>query len=156
MHNTAPLDGLIKQLSQTSRELSRAEGPVGVLAAIVEPPELDDEKSLEDLIDRLGQDMGRWTGLQGARASLESLVAPPALVDATPLTELVGEIESAQTHVATCEADLSATTKDLVEAEQALRRWAEINRVCPTCGTELDPERIVAIVASGVGGHPHG
>jgi len=155
MCDTVSLEGVINQLVKASRDVRRAEEPAASLAEIAEPPRLANEETLVDLLDDLEEAQRRWIILREAQASLDLLSTPPIPVDVESLGDLIAQIDIAQSSLDSLQRDKDTAIQGVAEVEQALRRWAEVNRVCPTCGAELDPERIVSIRTSSLGGHRH-
>ena len=51
--------------------------------------------------------------------------------------------------------ELGKAARALKKADADIRKWSAENRLCPTCGAEIDPDRLVKSVASGLGGHVH-
>jgi NADH pyrophosphatase NudC (nudix superfamily) len=76
--------------------------------------------------------------------------------DCGPLEEVIAEMEEFSLAIGKYKKAMSASARAVAKADKALRQWAQDNRVCPTCGAALDPDRLVKAAASGLKGHVHG
>jgi NADH pyrophosphatase NudC (nudix superfamily) len=157
MNDMLPVLTLIESLERAGRTLGDSEAVAEVLAGVAEPPELVDEEPLRQLIHDL--EAGQATGmkLQESCASLDGLALPPTPMDTSALSGLITQMQDLETRLAGQLADEVAEAGEALSATiRNIRKWARKNRVCPTCGVELDPERIERFVASGAGKHQHG
>jgi exonuclease SbcC len=156
LHDTAALARLIGDLAAAARERERA-GEVGEgLGPLSEPPRLSDPRELEHLINAL-EKRGTLVRHAGRRQEvIEALTPAPQEVDTGALAALISKLETEATQTARARTAAESAGAALAEAREALRAFAGENRTCPTCGAELDPDRLVRAAESGIGGHAHG
>ncbi len=95
--------------------------------------------------------MNAW---QRKSAALEFLPAIPAPLETTELVETVLRLEAGAVQFAACERLAREARAACAEAADELRRQAA-ESLCPLCGAEVDPERLLATVAAGLGEHAH-
>ena len=156
LRDTATLARLIGDLAAAAGERERA-GEVGAgLGPLADPPELSDPQKLERLI--VGLERRRAAADLAARrtTAIEALEPAPQEADIAGLAELISKLEAEAAQAARARAAAEAAKTALEDAGEALRAFAGENRTCPTCGAELDPERLVRAAESGIGGHAHG
>jgi exonuclease SbcC len=90
------LRALMERMRETEREIAGRTRRVVALAAIVEPPNVEDEAGLAGIVAALGECQ---RGIDFARSSLgamEKLEAAPAMEDARPLASLIRQIEQVE------------------------------------------------------------
>jgi DNA repair exonuclease SbcCD ATPase subunit len=92
---------------------------------------------------------------EAVHGRLDTLIAAPNLADTREIEGTIRELAGATTAIASRIQDLERAEQSLREGERLLRIWAEQQQLCPTCGSPLDPNQIVAHARSCVGGHPH-
>jgi exonuclease SbcC len=154
--DTTPLGTVIEQFEQAADAVERTRLPIEVLANIAEPPELADTDSMETLLDQLQDARDHMQGLELAGGLLSDLTEPPTPADDSGLADTIDRLAKLATETANLEKQSKRAARELIETEQALRDWASESGICPTCGAELDPDRVVEMAASGLGGHNHG
>ncbi len=156
LHDTTALGRLIGELAAAARERERA-GEVGAgLGPLAEPPELTDPQELERLIAGLERRSAVADFAAGRMRAIDALEPLPQEADTTALATLISRLETGMTQAARARATAETAESALDDARDALRAFAAENRTCPTCGAELDPERLVRAAESGIGGHTHG
>lgn len=153
---TTPLATMIKQSKEAAHAAERAQLPVGALASIPEPPELTDTDSIEALLEQLQEAHDRMRGVELAGDLLSGLTEPPTPADESALADTVDRLAELAAETANLKKQSKRAARELMKSEQALRDWASESYVCPTCGAELDPDRVVEMAGSGLGGHNHG
>lgn len=124
------------------------------LMAIAAPPELGDEAGL---LHRLIELMTKERQAASWEAQLEMLytVAPPPLpVETLSLERALSQLEAALHDEQSGHARLAVATEELAEVARELRELAARSQ-CRLCGSPLDPDRVLARAADGLGGHAH-
>lgn len=154
--DTSTLETIIGQLTSADQAVKQSKRPVQVLGKIIEPPTVVDVKSLEELCRQLKADRNRVESLELTSDLLSKLAEPPVPIDDSALADLITRLGTLQGETTELERQLELASEDLTTAEQALRDWALDNPTCPTCGSELDPDRVVDAAGSNLGGHRHG
>jgi exonuclease SbcC len=155
--DTAAAARLIADLRRVAAERERAVAVRDAAAGVPAPPELSDPAGLERLAARIAAAEREALRQQRRAAVFEALAAVPQAGDTGALSELTGRLSRAAEEVSAAERAVSAADDALKEAGQELRRVAAAQGTCPTCGAELDPDRLVDAAARGVGGgHGHG
>jgi len=127
-----------------------------VLASLSQPPEMADEVALGGTIGLLQDVEARHVRMRSRCNLLTALEEPPQPDAVDPLETVIAAFEAAEKAVSDSQSGLTAAQGECAEAEKALRKWAQEYRICPTCGGDIDPERLLSSAASGLGGHNHG
>jgi NADH pyrophosphatase NudC (nudix superfamily) len=117
---------------------------------------MEDTDSLRNLFDAIAEAKAHRISHQAVHITLQSLPTVPTVKDCGPLEELIAEMAESGADVGRHKRAVSTSARALAKADKALRQWAEDNRICPTCGAALDPERLINAAASGLKGHAHG
>ncbi len=155
MEDVQALHGVVHDVVAFGQKAANMQDRAAAIGALAAPPQLVSESGLSDDLRSLERGIAT---LERAGAIYHRLVilAPPAeLPDPTDMTVLVAEIEQVQRTIGTHEQNVTQTDKQLEHAEQDLRRWAEDNRICPTCGGTLDPARVAEHARTHMGGGLH-
>lgn len=148
---------LIADIRRVAAERDRAAAVRDAAAGVEAPPVLSDPSELERLAARIAAAEREALRQQQRAAVFEALAAAPQAGDTGALSELIGRLTGAAEEVSAAERAVSAADADLENAGEELRRIAAEQGTCPTCGAELDPDRLVSAAARGLGGgHVHG
>lgn len=155
LFNLQPLSELIGQYDSLTAKASRSQEQVKAFQNIKAPPSLVDELGFVDLVR-----MFDWCEADVAKRSvvcriLATLTYPPELADPSPLGSLISRIEVASENFCDRQRGVKQATSESAKAEAALRAFVTENRICPTCGAELDPNRLVSQADTGLMGHSH-
>ena len=135
------LEQPLMRLRQLIGQKVRLQRELDCLVALAVPPAMGDESVLADLVERLRTVFARCSRY----ASLDELltgVQPPPEFELDQ--QLQGELEQLAKqcrHVGELEACGARLAADLAETEVEVREWIERNPNCPTCGSDLDPEK---------------
>lgn len=125
-----------------------------LLTAIPAPPEYGDEAGLRHrLIDLMTTE--RQAESWAAQSKLLGTVAPlPVPAETLSMETAVSQLEAALRNEQDGHISLAIATKELAEADRELRELVTGSQ-CRLCGSPLDPDRVVAQAAAGLGGHAH-
>jgi hypothetical protein len=149
------LEKLLVRLTAATQNAAQSAAAAQSLSSLAPPPELASEADLIGRINGLSaaaQQLARW---EQSLAAAESLAAPPIPPDPAPLADLLARFDAAVRQLAANQSQAQAAADELAAAAQALRAAAETS-LCPTCGSPLDAERLLARAAAGLtGGHAH-
>lgn len=159
MADTNRLQTHIQQMLDAGNAAALNGGMAGILARSQPPPVLQDEAALTETISAL-QRVLLTHGARARRAgALFDFTAPPAPSNTQPLGQLIADIQAAQRGLQAAESALRAARGSVDRAEEDLRMWVEANPTCPTCGAQLDPERLMSCplpqAESEANGHMH-
>jgi exonuclease SbcC len=113
-----------------------------VLESLASTPELRSEATVMHDLDMLRHACASASRTEAAYQELEHLAAPAQLEHATELATLLTQIAQSCAILSTQEQQVGLVADRLQVVEADLCRWAQDNRVCPTCGGALDPLRI--------------
>lgn len=155
-HDVPKLDNLLEQLSSAVEHAELAGERVEALATTSKPPEMQDIDSLRETVAAIIEAEIGCASHQAVQQILRFLPTVPPETDCGPMEEMVAEMEESSLAIGTRKKAMNTAARAVDKAEKALRQWARANRVCPTCGAALDPERLVKAAASGLKGHAHG
>lgn len=145
-----PLKNTRDRVSLARKTATRVSWQAKTLAKLEEPPELFPAKGLDDLLARREKLAKAEKKFESGSSVLDRVEAPPDLETLTGLLAMIRDLKrliSNRKNLETAVAKLGREA-DLF-ADKASKRIAEI-KVCPTCGTALDPEKILE-----TGGHGH-
>ena len=87
-------------------------------------------------------------------AATAALIPPELAADSRPLHECAEKLSAAEIGVVAAGDQLRAVKAELAEARADLYAYAS-TAVCPTCGSALDAERLLARSAVKLGEHGH-
>lgn len=127
-----------------------------VLGALDVPPELPSEAGLAGDVLLLENGIARVDRASSLCNRLADLAPAAELSDSTELTQLVEGWERIVRMIGAHQQSVASVTDELQRAESALRLWAEVQQVCPTCGGPLDPARVAEHARSHLGKPSHG
>jgi hypothetical protein len=142
---------LIDKTATVALACDRASGAVSATRSLANPPAMHEVSLLGELVDEI-EEAGRRVGhCDELVVRLADLGPAPKAADTAPLDELLRRIEEMVADALRQQAAVAQAEDDLEATREELRSWALENRICPTCGGEIDPDRLVA----GAGRHVH-
>jgi exonuclease SbcC len=153
---TAPLEEMVRQLERATKRATVVARQFATLDPLTEVPELENEAALLVSIRSLECARDTVRCCTEVHDRLRKLRAMRQPTDSAPLAELITRIENAATEMSGKRQALNQIELELAVAKQALREWADENRLCPTCGGKIDPERLVAGIEVGLEEQSHG
>lgn len=140
----------LKSLESQARQSSAQGLRVKALTPLKRPPELKETASLERLLERL-EEIGDESARESAKLEALSLLAePPKIEPTTSLETLLRGWEKAFADLKDQESQLKDLERQLVETKDLILEWARANPACPTCGMEINADRLLYL------GHAHG
>lgn len=145
----------IHDLERTQKDERRCREKIAALEKCEVPPEMGNEALLADLIDKLEDSEKEVMGLVSICKTFELLVRPPTQMNTRSLAMLIAEDVMVQHSAGAIQYQFDQITLATIEAEKAIRSWVEDFPICPTCGAELDPDRLISMTNSAIGGHVH-
>jgi exonuclease SbcC len=149
------LGSFVELLQRQTGQVARNSADHAVLTLLPIPPALLATEQMERLLAQLVAAERTEREVAAANAALLAVAPPPGLVSSAELQaslqaieQLAGNVLVAEREVAEAQAAFSAAAAEL--------RAAAADAMCPTCGGPLDPDRVLARAAAGLGGHTHG
>jgi len=156
LEDVLALERLIQHLTVAQRNEHSDRQRESVLRSLTEPPATSDEVALAGLISAM-RDAGRLASQHASQLDIVSRVEPlPALADPSEIARHLDHWSQATVALAELESVLAESAADLAAAADDLRRWAADQGVCPTCGSPIDGDALLASAASGRPEHQHG
>ena len=153
----------VPQLVQLTQRLGSAEKRVArilvereALAATPAPPLMHPVDRMRERIDAMARAVDACAFHQNVIGVLANLGTVPEEVDYEPLKSQIASFTRLLKNAAEQKSLVDTAVSDLTQADHALRDWAKANRVCPVCGGEVDPDKLVKTSVAGIGGHSHG
>jgi exonuclease SbcC len=153
--DTAGLHSLLTELRAVAAELETAGARERALRGLLPAPELADTARLRELISALVSARGERDRRVRESAACATLEGPPEPVQTASLEETIARLKPASSAVTEAARAEAEAARELETAAAALREWAAQEQVCPTCGAELDPDRLLDAAARGFGAHVH-
>jgi hypothetical protein len=153
LDETGDLERMISRLDAAEHGATFEGNRCRALRALDIPPELGDAESLSTLVARMAA-----AELQQQQASTvlklaSSIHAPPQPLLTQPLAELLAKFEAADQQSIELSHQSAHIDKESRAIAARLRELASTS-VCPTCGSPLDADRLLAC-ATAAGGHNH-
>lgn len=145
---------VVQRLEFAAKELAANHAWSEQLGSLPPPPAIDDVSQLEMLISKLSPTLKEVDKQQAQAAAMAALTIIPPPVETAALAEFVVRLESTERSVAACRETLAQSEADLAATEEQVRQAAS-GSVCAACGSPLDPDRVLAHAAAGLGGHAH-
>ena len=110
---------------------------------VAPPPELKPGMPLRGILYSLVEASSKLAASGNVFALLANAPPPPMVQDTKVLGDFIVGFEQAASQVISCHASLESAATDCANAAEELRKQAS-GRLCPICGVELDPDRVVA------------
>ena len=148
---TEPLEKMTRELPRAAVAVSRAAERSEALAKLPTPPTFEDTRPLDRLCQTIQEQSVKVRAEQARVVGLRRLAALPPLVDPQPIADRVAQLSAAEATVRARSADVIKVSAALIDAEHAIRAWAETHQTCPLCGGLIDADDLVA----GGGVHAH-
>lgn len=153
--DTESLDTTARELARDARRWERLRSGAAALAGLTAPPTLPSETELARDLDVISRASGTIRKADALLENLARLTEPVAPADTAALASIVTDLDVVADRLKVAQQLTDHADAELQRAEEGLRRWAEENRVCPTCGGVLDPAEVVAHAQTHTGGAPH-
>jgi exonuclease SbcC len=150
LSDTLTLQTLCDSISSAARQASLLDEHVSCLQPLRSAPDQIDTAPLERLLSELSTAADAMERTARSHELLENLVDPPTPRDAEPLRRLITDFDGTLGDIALHDAEVAQLDDELQSVLAAVRKWTAENPVCPTCGAEVDAERIMTW------GHAHG
>lgn len=148
------LKASIEALRRQTRHADRTSAEHSTLALLPGPPALDKPERLEQLLAQFAGAQRTETRATAAHAALVRVAPPPALISSAELQGTLAKLEEIAATLLAWEQEAAAAQYAHAAAANAIRE-AVAGETCPTCGGPLDPDRVLARAAAGLGGHTH-
>jgi exonuclease SbcC len=150
LSDTLTLQTLCDLISSSARQASQLDEHVSCLQPLRSAPDPIDTAALERLLSELSTAADSVERTARSHELLQNLVDPPTPREKEPLRQLLAECDKSLDNIATCDAEVGRLNDEMQSVLAAVRKWTAANPVCPTCGAEVDAERLMTW------GHAHG
>jgi hypothetical protein len=151
---TEPLRLTVTHLERAASRQSAAMARSDALARLTSPPDLGDEADLRLRLTSLTTAVRQVSSWE-AQSELLHVVAPPPLpTETTSLAATVSQLDVAMRDEQRGHDRLVDAAEELARVARELRELAAGSQ-CRLCGSPLDPDRVLAHAAAGLGGHAH-
>lgn len=154
VHPTAELNRQIAALNRVVAESHRASDEASALQDLSTPARQQDTKSLQLMIAELAEKQRTQAESVGVVERLQKLTPPTAGTPTTALQTTLQDLKALKNDRATLQQRADEGRQLLADCETRLRAFVESNPRCGTCGSELDPDKLLA-AAPGMEGHRH-
>lgn len=154
LDDTNGLVALLDRLSALQQSERREAEALTALIPLAVPPELAAELPLQKLVAALQAAAQKLDEYESQRTALGEIPAPPSLSDPAPLAAWLARFDKQSAELTQQERELQKSLADSQATADQLRDWARQQQTCPTCGSQLDPDRLVTDLCSG--GTHHG
>ena len=123
----AQIEKLIASIQTAQTTFDRLSAQATPLQSLVNPPEIADERPLDDLISKIGSVQTSFNRFIGQAASMELLSNPPETTDDRPLEKLIASIKSNAAKSVTSQA--MAAVFDGLSSSPELKPAAPLERL---------------------------
>lgn len=148
------LERQIGRLASCEASLVAEQSEQAALAELARPPELTDVSRLLDQLRTHARLMAQLEARQAEAVALSGLSAAPVPEETARLQAHIEQLARVEAEVATLARASADCAAELGELASELRA-AAVDARCEVCGAELDPERLLARAAAGLGVHDH-
>jgi hypothetical protein len=145
--DTAAAESLVQRLTGAQRNQQRADQAIQSLAALVQPPALANEQPLRTFIDALAAGSQKLAACAALWSAVQEIATAPEIGNLAPLADWLQRFDQQTAELNKQERELAAAQADSLATAEELRDWARQQQTCPTCGSLLDPERLVTDLA---------
>lgn len=144
------LKALIEAIRLVRQHYLVAKQKSASLASLKPCPQQGDTEKLEESIDGLTQSFARFESAEKQLQVCENLTEPPKQTSPMELERSLAELVRQHAELNRLETASDQLEKNWLEVREEMSAWIADNPSCPTCGTELDVDKILE------GGHRHG
>lgn len=138
----------IEALEIQRRQCAFSELRSKALSPLARPPEMKETTSLEAVLQWLDGVKHEIEIESAALEELSPLAEPPSLEPTLSLEAILRDGERALAEACSAEAELKLLEGQLNETLESVRAWARENPICPTCGMEIDSDRLLSVEAA--------
>jgi DNA repair exonuclease SbcCD ATPase subunit len=145
-HDCQRLDDLLAGATQAKANVARWGAKAVALDSLIDPPAFSDTAPLQRWLVQYEQAQSRAAADGAQLEGLAKLVEPPKFVDGSQvsaLSSLADKIDRALVEHRQWETRLAGAQEDLQELQAELVAFAAAHPKCPTCGAEMDAERLM-------------
>lgn len=153
---TDPLADCIDRIASAGEHHAKCQRTLGALERLAEAPPLERTEEIAQCTRALADATNQTTLRDRVVSQLRELTSPPELVDDAPVTDSIAAIAASTSTVEKISARVWECNRDRDEIEAAIRRWAVDTDACPTCGAELDADRLISQATAPVRETNHG
>lgn len=150
LSDTATLQGLCDSLASATRQAAQFDEHLNCLRPLRSVPVLSEISPLETVVSDLSDAADLVERTARSHDLLANLVDPPMPRETEPLRQLIADCDGMLGDIAKYDTELARLDNELQSVLDDVREWTTANPVCPTCGAEVDAERLMAW------GHAHG
>lgn len=144
------LQAIVDSLSLANQQAEQFGERLNRLLPLRPVPDLSDVKLLENVVQELANAANTVERTARGHNLLTTLNSPPVPHETDSLRLLVAGCEVANAEITDCEAEIARLHQEMESVLETVREWTAANPVCPTCGAEVDAERLLSW------GHTHG
>lgn len=143
-HNVRRPTELILALSRSRKSMNSAQGRHEALKSLCEPPSETDTSRLRRLIEELRDSSQRAADLGASMAILQRLDVPTEESDLKPLRQKINSLVQLQQVASELRRSFDSSVAEAADCEARIRVFASENPRCDTCGSEIDPDTLMA------------
>lgn len=146
LEETATLQRVLSDLRSIRTQQQQLAERQSVWNQLPAPPAVDDPQPLRNLLQDLRSATAAQASARARHAALEMLVECPALESLEAAQRLQRDWQTALAEVQRCATEQAQISEELMVLEQELQQQSD-GQTCPTCGAELDGERLLQHLA---------
>lgn len=150
LSNAETLHGLCDSLASATRQAARLGEHLGCLQRLRSVPVLSEISPLESVVSDLSDAADLVQRTARCHDLLANLGNPPMPRETEPLRQLIADCGEILGDIAKYDTELARLDDELKSVLEEVRVWTTANPVCPTCGADVDAERLMSW------GHSHG
>ncbi|MFP3982131.1 MAG: AAA family ATPase [Desulfurivibrionaceae bacterium] len=144
--DTPGLRDMLVRLRKYSLEISREEERTSVLENCPQPPVMEDPGALSELIRKMAEAGQEVRSQAEVESCLSVLEQPPELFDVSGLRDYLAIRDKAEKDRRNRQAEFAKAKQEVKQAEKDFREFIDRTGICPTCGQDMDFNRLLSTV----------
>lgn len=156
LEETEPVATLIEEISSIEADALRFQKTIAIASRLAPPPEQADTEALSQLLVSLTRAESHYEREQSVYRSLQGLEEPPSVEDTAALRRMIDDLTQCTKERNEQKKTLKRTEEALASCRKEIDSWVKTQKICPTCGAELDAGRLMEHLPLESGGSGHG
>ncbi len=147
---TDGMEATLKAMQTSAKEFESLVSKTEVLKPLQVPPPQRETVELANAISKLSGASQIFDRANRQMEACVSLAEPPDLPSTQELEQALCRLGSQSEQLVKMQESIGCLSEELEQSREKMEDWVELNPSCPTCGSELSTEQLLA------GAHRHG